>query len=166
MDKALELYAGRFTDGADLGNRQLARKHGLRIAEFFRHGGAFRVVDAHLCRCKAPKRRIAFRSDLCHGQILHDHSIRTRSGDLIERFDERGKLIVRDERVQRDINAHAALVAVCNGVFQRVVFEVFRIAPCVEPFCTEIHRVRTAADGGEQLRMTPHGCEDLDRSFS
>ena len=24
----------------------------------------------------------------------------------------------------------------------------------------------STTDGGEQLRMAPHGCEDLDRSFS
>ena len=85
-------------------------------------------------------------------QVLNDHRVHARQGQLAYRGFHIGELMGKDERIEGDISSDSPPVQQCHDIGQIVPFEVRRPDPRVVPLQPEINRVGPVLDGREQAR--------------
>ena len=67
------------------------------------------------------------------------------------------QLAVRDEGIERQVDPHAAHMAVAHRLRQLVQCEIARTCAGIEPLRAQIDRIGTVADGGVQRIKGPGG---------
>ena len=102
----------------------------------------------------AADRRIPRAEKLRDRQILHDHRVDARRGDRVDFAAKRVVLVVKDQRVDRDVHLHAARMAVGDDRGKIRGAEIFRVSSCVEAGRAEINGVRACTDRGDELLGT------------
>lgn len=99
--------------------------------------------------------------ELDQADVLHDHSIGAGTGDGADRALRVWKLLLEDEDVEGDEDAHAAVVAVRDHVVQLVRGEVGCPGAGVERGETAVHGICSILHRGTQLLVTTRRGEDL-----
>ena len=72
------------------------------------------------------------------------------------------QLAVRDEGIERQVDPHAAHMAVAHRLRQLVQCEIARTCAGIEPLRAQIDRIGTVADGGVQRIKGPGGGEQFE----
>ena len=163
VDEHLHLQRRGRGDGGDLLHGQLAREHHARKTHPLECRCARSVVHGHLRGGVQRQRRTYPPHQRRRAHVLHDRRVHARRRDGAHRIRKRIELRVEHERVERDMHAHIARVAVGHGAPERVRIEIGRVAARAEGGQAEIHRVRAGADGGGQLLLAAGGRQDLKR---
>ena len=150
----------------NLGNGHLAGEHGAGEAVSRQKLDAGAVVRGHLRAGvqREPRRDRAHRAR--DAEVLNEHGVRAGGGDRFDGAAQGGQLVLADHRVQRDVDAHAARMAIANRVRQLTGRKVAGAVPGVEVAHAEVDGVRAVLHGGderghaarrgEQLGFTSH----------
>ena len=143
---------------ADVGNvlaPKLTRQNDAAAAHFRRLQNAVEVVDAHL---RAGVHLHGGRQSAAEpygAGILHDEGVDTGLGGLPHQFLHLRSFPIGRQRVDRQMHAHAANVAVAHRLAQLVQCEIFRTRAGVERAAAKVDRVRTVLHGGAQRIHRP-----------
>ena len=123
MDEHFQFAIGRGADCAHIVQRKLARQHHARDAKALRQRHPFGTGDAHL--------RAAVEFDigqnaarqLGNADVLHNQRVDARAADGLQRLRCAGQFMVKNQRVEGEVAAHAAPVERLHDLRQFVQSE-------------------------------------------
>ena len=165
VDKRFQ-FDSRIRARLNLGQGHLAGEHGAgeAVSRQKFHTGA--VVRGHLRAGvqREPRRDGAHRAR--DAEVLNERGVRAGGGDRFDGAAQGGELVLADHRVQRDVDAHAARMAIANRLRQLIGRKVAGAVPGIEIAHAEVDGVRAVLHGGderghaarrgEQLGFTSH----------
>ena len=162
VDEDLDAHGAVAADIGDLLARQLAREHHARKAERGKLAHALERVHREL----GGGMQRQLRGDLAgkgrHAEVLHDEGVDACAGRGRDMLRDLRQLAVRDEGIERQVDPHAAHMAVAHRLRQLVQCEIARTCAGIEPLRAQIDRIGTVADGGVQRIKGPGGGEQFE----
>src|SRR5579863_3886373 len=151
MDENLQIAAGLLEDGADLLDREFARQRYPLKSEALRQLYARDVGDAHLGTGVKFEIGRDPAGEADDSVVLHDQSVDANSGEIRNSGCRRVQFVFEDQRIERHIAAHAALVKRPHHF--RKLFQIeAHLGPRGKVLQAEVHGIRSGLDGSAKLR--------------
>ena len=155
VDKGLGPDIHRLRDLRHLLQREFPGQHHALAAQLLKLQRPLHIVYRRLGGGVEAQRGIVLPEKLHHRQILHDDRVRSCRGDLRGGALQSRPLRVHHQSVHGDVDLRPPAMTVRHRLPERGGGKVGGVAPGVEAARAQIHRVRSAAHGGDQLFHAP-----------
>ena len=166
MHEVLDLDARALAEEAELGERHLTADDDARDTVFLELLDGMFIVGVHHDRRVQRDRDAHLVHELEHREILYEQCVGADFVEVGEVFAQRRDLLVADEVVERDVEAHAVFMRVVDGLLQERIVEVELalvhahvevLAAEIDSICARLHasdqRVPRAGRGQELYRF-------------
>ena len=145
VHKGLEFHVRMPVDSLHFGECELPRHdsaHKPQLLQFFE---AFRGHDRQLGGTVQPNVRNNSPRQSCHRQVLDNKGVHARLRRVLHELQQVAGLVVRDQRVERQIHPYSPKMAVGDSLLQPFAAEVRGVAAGVETAGAQVDRVGPAA---------------------
>ena len=115
-----------------------------------RDSGAVQIADSHLCARMQHESRQIFAQQMDKPKILHDGGIRTRFIQEAPVRERRRKLLVKQERVKRNVYRNAAGMAIFYRPKKLFIAEIACKATRIECAAPKVYSICTVLYGSNQ----------------
>ena len=162
VDEHFELDRRLAADRADFGDREFAGQHHALDAEFLGGADALAAGERHLRRSVDGEVRAHRAQQSNEAEVLHEHGIDAGFGELHDMLFDCFEFGGKDERVERDVAADAALVEKRHDLGQRVEMQIRGPGAGVESaFEAEVDGVGAVFHGGRYAQPIARGGQQL-----
>ena len=165
MHEILDLDARALAEKRELGERHLAADDDARDAVFLEFLDGMLVVRIHHDGRVQRDGDAELMHELEHGEVLHEERVRPDFLKILEIFLQLRNLLVADEVVERDVEAHIMGMGIVDGLLQQGVIEIeiALVHAHVEMLAAEIDGIGAGFHIGDERVPSAGRCEELYR---
>ena len=116
-------------------------------------------MDAKLRTCVQDYAVKTLSQHFAYAEILHQKSVDFCVNGNFNQRNKIFKLLILQNRIDRDVNFHAVKMSVRNDICDIVAVEILRFHTRVEIVKSEINGVRSACDGNVKSLFISCGCK-------